>query len=226
VNAHNGDMQDLGPGCMPSFSPDGKRIVFTQSGQGVMMMKSDGSNRRMIDGDGWGAQWSPDGKQIAYGKSGNVVVMDPDTRHERRLLTGERATRYSTIYWNLGWSHDSRWIAFKGQNRQTREYELAVANIDAANEFRVLYSTSGSLNADFTWSPDNRRVLFAMETPLARGSKLYWVDRAAPQAPKLFAGQPEDQMIFDCDWSPDGRRIVFCSQSLPQPEDWPIAIGK
>jgi Tol biopolymer transport system component len=137
------------------------------------------------------------------------------------LLTGDDATRYTYIYWNLGWSHDSRWIAFKAQNRATREYELAGAAIDVPNSFQVLYKTTGSLNADFTWSPDNRRVVFSMHSPPHQGTKLFWVDRAASKVPELFPNQPPLNDILGAAWSHDGRQIAFASQAPPQPIDWP-----
>ena len=43
---------------MPSFSHDGSEIVFSQPGQGIMMMDADGTNRRVIDPAGWGVQFS------------------------------------------------------------------------------------------------------------------------------------------------------------------------
>jgi Tol biopolymer transport system component len=221
VNTRDGTLKDIGPGCMPSFSPDGKRIAFSHSGEGVMMMNSDGSNRETIDAAGWGVQWSPDGKRFAYGRSGNVVVMDAKTRQQRLLLTGDDASRYSYIYWNLGWSHDSRWIAFKAQNRETREYELAAASIAAPDNLQVLYKTTGSLNADFTWSPDNRRVLFSMHSPNQQAAKLFWVDRPAPRSPEIFPNLPPVQDILGAAWSPGGRQIAFAGLTPSQPTDWP-----
>jgi Tol biopolymer transport system component len=225
VSVEHGELEDIGPGCMPSFSPDGKRIAFSHSGAGVMLMNSDGAHREVIDSTGWGVQWSPDGKYLACGRSANIVVMDARTRQERLLLTGDDASRYSYIYWNLGWSHDSRWIAFKAQNRATREYELAVADIDDPNGFQVLYKTGGSLNADFTWSPDNRRVVFSMHSPPHQGTKLFWVDSAAARGPELFPEQPPLQDILDVAWSPDGRQIAFVGQSPPRPIDWPLELN-
>ncbi|MBW3600417.1 MAG: hypothetical protein KY475_24530 [Planctomycetes bacterium] len=141
------------------------------------------------------------------------------------LLTGDNASRYSYIYWNLGWSHDSRWIAFKARNRQTGEDEVAVAGLGRDDQFQVLHTDSGEIHADFTWSTDNRRVLFAMNTPALQASKLFWIDRTAPQAPELLPGQPSNQELFGCAWSPDGRHIVFSGQSIPQPIEWPLASG-
>jgi Tol biopolymer transport system component len=146
--------------------------------------------------------------------------MDVATRKQRLLLAGADANRYNYIYWNLGWSHDSRWIAFKGQPRDANEFELAVAGIGAGDGLRVLFKTSGSLHADFTWAPDNRRVLFAMHSPQHQGSKLFLVDRLNPTAPALFLGHAGDQEVLGAAWSRDGRRIAFAGQTDPQPMDW------
>jgi Tol biopolymer transport system component len=220
VDADGNNLQDLGLGCMPGFSADGKRMVFSQPGQGVVMMDADGSNRQTIDQSGWGVQWSPDGKHIAYGNAGNITIMNLDTKEKRPLLVGEQASRYSYIYWNLAWSRDSRSVCAKARLRQTGAYEVMVADIDSPAGFQVLHSTSGSINADFTWDPDNRHVLFAMHNPAFKGPQLYLVSRDNPGRPELFPGQPTDRKIYDCAWSPDGQFIVFSGQQFPQPIDW------
>lgn len=221
IDIDGGAIRDLGPGCMPSFSRDGQQIVFSQPGQGVMTMNSDASERKTLDSAGWGAQWSPDGKDIAYAKSGNITLFNVDTQKERLLLTGEASTRYSYIYWNLGWSHDSRWIAFRARNRNTGEDEVAVAGADPDDRLQVLHTGEGNIHPDFTWSADNRRVLFAIHTPAIQASRLFWADRTAPGPPELLASQPSDLDILNCAWSSDGRHIAFTSESIPQPLSWP-----
>ena len=225
IPTDGGQLRDLGPGCMPSFSRDGRQIVFSQPGEGVMTMNSDGSERRVLDPAGWGAQWSPDGKYIAYAKSGNITVLDVKSRAQRPLLTGDASTRYSYVYWNLGWSHDSRWIAFRGRKRAAEEDEIAIARIGSDDQFQVLHSGAGNIHPDFTWSPDNRRVLFALHTPALQASRLFWIDRTAPGPPQLLDGQPSDLQILNGAWSLDGRHIAFSSESTPQPVDWPVAGG-
>jgi Tol biopolymer transport system component len=223
VDTDDGEIADLGPGCMPSFSRDAAQIVFSQPGTGVMMMNADGTDRRIIDRAGWGVQFSPDGKYIAYGKAGNVTLRNVATGDERELLRGEDATRYDYIYWNLGWSHDSRSIAFKGRNPETGEDELAVADADSPNSFQVLYSTTGSLNNDFTFSPDNGRVLFAMQNPALKAPKLYFCSRNQPGPPTLLPNQPTGIAIFGGAWSSDDR-ITFTGERTPTPLDWPLSI--
>lgn len=98
VNIDDGEMLDCGPGCMPSQSPDGKRIVFTQSGRGILMMDADGPNREDIDRSGWSAQWSPDGKHLAWGQGGNIIIMNLKTRKRTPILVGAQATMFSYTY--------------------------------------------------------------------------------------------------------------------------------
>ncbi|HAH46258.1 MAG TPA: translocation protein TolB, partial [Planctomycetaceae bacterium] len=67
ANADGTEPKIIGAGAMPSFSPGGHRIAFSQlSPSGVAIMNADGTNPTLIESGGWGAQWSPDGKKIAY----------------------------------------------------------------------------------------------------------------------------------------------------------------
>lgn len=222
VKTDGSELNDLGLGCMPSFSRDGKQIVMSQPGKGIVMMDADGSNRRVIDSRGWGVQFSPDGKYLAYGKSGNITLMNVQTEEQRELLVGEHADRYSYVYWNLGWSHDGRSIAFKGRNRKTGVYEVAAVDVGTPNELTVLYSSTGNISADFAFSPDNKQVLFALNLPDHPGFGLYAVSRENPGPPKLLPGHPADHKIYNAAVSPDRKRIAFSSQKTPQPVDWSI----
>jgi len=225
VHLDGSDPQDLGPGCMPSFSADAGQFVMSESGQGVIIMDADGTNRRVLDRRGWGAQWSPDGRWIAYGRSGNIVIPRPDTGETREILQGEEAQRYSYIYWNLGWSRDSQAIAFKGRNRETGQDEAALVEIDAPDRFRVLYATDESIQADFTFSPGDQQVLFSKHSKVHRGPALFVVAADGSKPPKLLLGQPSDVTIYNCDWSPDGKLIAFSGQLPPEQLEWPLTAA-
>jgi Tol biopolymer transport system component len=220
INADGSGLRDLGLGCMPSFSGDGKSLVFSQPGEGVVMMNADGSGRRVLEANAWGTQWSPDGKSIVYIQPGNITLFDVGTKRTRPLLVGDAASRYDLIYWNLGWSHDSRSVGFKARRREGKGDELAVVDINAPQSFHVLMTDAKAVAPDCTWSPDNQSLIVPIQISSVQGAQLHRVSRKQPGLPELLPAQPSHLKISGCDWSPDGKQIVFAGQELPKPREW------
>jgi len=223
MNADGSDVVDLGRGCMPSLSADGRQIVFSLPRSGVMKMNSDGTNRETLDRNGWGIQWSPDGKLIAWAVGKNMTIMDAESGNKRQLLSKEQASELSFIYWNFGWSHDNRWIAFKSTKVRGLDGLVAVANVDSLKEFRILYEGPKRVHEDFTWHPDNRHVVFSAQLSQGAKLKLVKLNRENPTDPEVLPGQTFDGDILDCDWSPDGRHIVFAGLKPPEPVDFRVS---
>jgi Tol biopolymer transport system component len=80
------------------------------------------------------------------------------------------------------------------------------------------------VHPDFTFSPDNRRVMFSMNDPDDGVPRLYTVDRMNHGQPQQLAGQPRDWKIFSCDWHPSGK-IAFSGEKIIQPLDWATAVN-
>jgi len=217
IKADGTDPQDHGTGCMPSFSPDNGYLVY--SSPGIMRSDVDATFRESLDSSGWGVQWSPDGEYIAYGKSGNVVLLNVDTDETRMLLNDEQAKRVGHVYWNMGWSHDSKSIAFKSRNSQTRKYEIVVADIDSEDGFQVLHEDIDPW-VDFTFTPDNRKVLFALRPEGSPHPRLVTISRDNPGKVEEYPNQPKGYVFYGADFSPDGNKIAFAGLKLPVPVIW------
>ena len=116
----------------PSWSPDGKRIVFDTSGAGsIVVVNADGSGLRALTrgvtpGNGrsrpasgfedWFPAWSPDGRSIAFARRAvgplatpfQIYVMRSDGSNVTRL------TNNVVSFVHPGWSPDGRSIAADG----------------------------------------------------------------------------------------------------------------
>jgi len=224
VNADGTGLKDLGDGCMPTWSPRGQRLCFCRyEPHGVWVMRDDGSERQLLDAQGWGAQWSPNGHMIAYTKSdaaGQTIavydlVEDDYFTLWSDLKRGERP--YSQIYWNMTWSPDSTRLCFKGTSSDGNQEQIGLLTVlKRPTESKLRYA--GVHYADFAWHPDGKRIVFTKTSPERKRQQLYEFNPDNDDEPTLVAGQPADRQNMDVCWSPDGNRLVFASMGVAPPK--------
>jgi TolB protein len=192
----------------PSFSPDGRRIAYMRGGEGVWVMKADGTEQRQLTKrghrDGTPA-WSPDGKYIAYdhlerigAKSirMEVWVVSLDGQEDRRLTAQKSWTRESS------WSPDGLTLIAQCQRRGSME--ICVFSADGKTE-ADLTRTPDVTEAYPVWSPDGGH--FAFVRGGGKKQSGLWLARADGTEARLVAAI--QGRLRPPSWSPDGRKLLF-----------------
>jgi TolB protein len=191
----------------PSWSPDGKHILFTEFrcegclGRIHVMPARRAAGKHWLTraiGVGFHPRWAPNGKLIAFvGTDGGIYVMRPDGSHKRLIASGGLTSD------GPAWSPDSRRLAFSRQETATR-WRLYVVRADGTGVHPL---TSGRFPAvNPSWSPNGRMIAFAEELGLWQ---IFTMDANGRAQRKVSQGRLSDSFPV---WSPDGRRLAFVRQ--------------
>jgi TolB protein len=146
--------KNIGSLYAPELSPNGERIVFTNNGNGVWVMKPDGSKAHAITNrDDIDPTWSPDGSMIAFASSRTgkrqLYVMDADGSNVRPVTDLNNMGGRST------WSPDGTKLAF--YRGPAGDHDIFLINVDGTGLEQL---TNGGDNLGPSWSPDGNWIAF------------------------------------------------------------------
>ena len=146
----------------PTWSPDGRRILFAREGALFVVLVSGGPARRVGQGFGSAADpvWSPDGTLIAYdyrrpGTAAHEIYVMRADGSRIRPLTSLRASSETPA-----WSPDGKWIAFSS-DAQGGMFVIYTIRSNGKELRRLNASTADEIEP--AWSPDGKTVAFSRD---------------------------------------------------------------
>jgi tol-pal system beta propeller repeat protein TolB len=146
--------KNIGSLYAPELSPNGEWILFTNNGNGLWLMKPDGSNpHALTTKDDIDPSWSPDGSMISFASSRagarQLFVMNADGTNIRQV------TNLNNMGGRNTWSPDGTKLAFYRGPQGDRN--IYVINVDGTGLERL---TDGGDNLGPSWSPDGNWIVF------------------------------------------------------------------
>lgn len=199
------DVQDF----RPSYSPDGRSILFTRLRK-ICVMDPRGRNIRMVHnfpGMQDAPCWSPDGRSVAFVSTGDgaydiwVATRDGD---DPRNLTRDNETDAFPC-----WSADGRRILFT----QVGKGYSSICCVDVASRRKVLLNPEDKSCRSPASSPDGKKIAYVSWKTKDRD---IWVMDSDGRNPIQIVFHPGHFDDSPC-WSPDGKSIVFtCEKDGPR----------
>jgi Tol biopolymer transport system component len=210
----------------PSFSPDGKQVVFTWSGENQnkrdLYVNTIGSATALLATDAAPhlfPAWSPDGRQIAFLKGGErpgIYLISPLGGPEQKIADFNGAGVESTRAGAPAWSPDGKFLVVAKLRHQPKsdpdEGALILVPLQVGEVRALLVPESGRSYQSPAIAPDGRSLAFASCGD--SGPRTCALSLVGINPDLLPRGRPRQirevrAQIAGMAWTADGRSIVY-----------------
>ncbi len=199
----------------PRWSPDGKLIAFTTSGQ-VWTMEPDGDDRKQVTRISTGAGnpvWSPDGKWIAFSSdvypecTSDDCNKAEDARVEGSKVQAKVTERLLFKHWNE-WRDRKRTHVLLVQSGGGIARDLTPGDFDAP-------PYGASTGVDYAFSPDSREIAFIKNLDKIEASSTNSDIIVASLSDKSQKNITASNKGYDAApvYTSDGKYLLFRSQA-------------
>lgn len=188
----------------PSWSPDGRYLLYTDSLQQLQMLDYHSGSTRLLASPHYSVvstpRWSQDGSQIVF-----VAARQTSNHAQQAVLrmTIRTAQVYSVVPWasqctfqSPSWSPDGTQIVYERMN--TEEAALVIANL-VQKTSRTLTTLSDVVPAHASWSPNGKKIVYADSA-----DEVYTIWPDGSHRSTIADGES-----YDASWLPNGTGLVF-----------------
>jgi Tol biopolymer transport system component len=197
----------------PSWSPDGKRLVYQRdfNGAAIYVINADGTGEQRLSptpGFDVDPSWSPDGTKIVYARVLEVPQPNTAPMTDIRIMnvdgTGDHAILANTVFSvEPRWSVNDQLVFMSLMNGS--DLQIYVMNVDGT-ALRQL--TSSANNGDPVWSPDGTRITFGSDREGGNKLNIFAMNADGSQLAQLTHFDVPYE-AGDTNWSSDGKKIAF-----------------
>jgi len=202
-----------GKGGRPLWSPDSRYIAFNSRGEGMAVIRSDGSGKPqpLTQSKNNQLPWSftPDGSRLAFfeGSSGGIslwtvpVASDSAGPHAGKPEVFLHSTANE---WQGSFSPDGRWMAYTSNESGTGEIYVR-AFPDKGGKWQI--SSGGGEYP--TWSRTGRELFFeTLDNHIMVAAYGVKGDSFEADKPRLWSEKQLGGSLLNYDLAPDGKRIA------------------